>query len=154
MTIKRKMVLPLALALGALGLMLVAQMASATHPRPKGATPLRVSLVPTYKPCAPGVANEQHGAPLAGLSCKPTVQDLTFPVTESCANSPPNPVGPTVGSTCNVSTTANGVVPSSVQDSKRANVEVQTINVNDGGSSGAAGAPDATIFMSQGIFIP
>jgi len=257
MTIKRKMVLPLALALGALGLMLVAQMASATHPRPKGATPLRVSLVPAYKPCAPGVANRQHGAPLAGLSCNPpvqtsnfltvgtgdawpgtiansigsvrldvkatspedvkiavsitdvrckggntvpgfcttantdnasvpdysgqlqatatiritdhfngpvgacgactdpaTVQDLTFPVTESCANSPPNPVGPTVGSTCNVSTSANVVVPSSVQDNKRANVEVQTINVNDGGSSGAAGAPDATPFETQGIFIP
>ena len=40
MTIKRKMVLPLALALGALGLMVVAQLASATHPRPKGATPV------------------------------------------------------------------------------------------------------------------
>ena len=259
MTIKRKMVLPLALALGALGLMVVAQMASATHPRPKGATPLRVSLVPAYVACPNSAppANRQHGAPLAALSCNPpvqtsnfltvgtgdawigtlakgiasvrldvkvtspedvkivssgtdircnganavpgfctnantdnanvpdysgqiqgtatiritdhfngpvgacgactdpaTVQDLTFPVTASCANSPPNPVGPTVGSTCNVSTTANGVVPSSVQDNKRANVEVQTININDGGSSGAAGDPGATLFGTQGIFIP
>ena len=29
---------------GVLGLMVMAQMASATHPRPKGATPLRVSI--------------------------------------------------------------------------------------------------------------
>jgi len=257
MNLKWKLMPLLALAIAAAATMLFGGSASATHPRPKGATPLRVSLAPTYKPCAPGVANEQHGAPLAGLSCSPpvqtssfltvgtgdawpgtianeigsvrldvkatspedvkitssitdvrckggntvpgfcttantdnasvpdysgqiqgtatiritdhfngpigacgactdpaTVQDLTFPVTESCANSPPNPVGPTVGSTCNVATTANGVVPSSVQDNKRAIVEVQTVNINDGGSSGAAGAPDATIFMSQGIFIP
>src|SRR3989442_14168693 len=78
MTIKRKMVLPLALALGALGLMLVAQMASATHPRPKGATPLRVSLVPAYKPCNPTTANRQHGAPLAGVSGYPPGQTSQF----------------------------------------------------------------------------
>src|SRR5438445_2681823 len=250
--------LPLVLAAAAVALVWVLMVgpASATHPRPKGATPIRVANVLAYNPCAPGVANRQHGAPLAGLSCNPpqqvttrlttgtgdawpgtvakgisgtlisvkvtspedvkivssgtdircignsvpgfcstantdnasvpdysgqlggnatiritdhfngpigacgactdpaTVQDLTFPVTTSCANSPPNPVGPTVGSTCNVSTTANGVVPSSVQDNKRAIVETQTINISDGGSTGAGGAPDATIFLSQGIFIP
>jgi hypothetical protein len=73
MTIKRKMVLPLALALGALGFMAVSQIASATHVRPKGATPLRASLVPAYKACAaPG--NRTHGAPLAFPSCAPPVQ--------------------------------------------------------------------------------
>src|SRR4029079_15245181 len=76
MTIKRKMVLPLALALGALGLMVVAQMASATHPRTKGATPLRVSMAVAYKACAS--PNRQHGAPLATLSCNPPVQASSF----------------------------------------------------------------------------
>jgi len=75
MTIKRKMVLPLALALGALGLMVMAQMASATHPRPKGATPLRVSTVPAFKQCT--APNRTHGAPLAFPSCNPPVQTST-----------------------------------------------------------------------------
>ena len=76
MVSKRRLVLPLALALGALGLMVAAQMASATHPRPKGATPLRVSLAVAYKACAS--PNRQHGAPLATLSCNPPVQASNF----------------------------------------------------------------------------
>jgi hypothetical protein len=76
MTIKRKMVLPLALAVGALGLMAVSQIASGSHVRPKGATPLRVSLVPSYKSC--GTPNRTHGAPLAFPSCNPPVQSSNF----------------------------------------------------------------------------
>jgi hypothetical protein len=39
------------------------------YPRPGGATPLRVSLVPAYRQCA--AANRTHGAPLAFASCNP-----------------------------------------------------------------------------------
>lgn len=42
------------------------------YPRPKGATPLRASLVPAYEPC--GAPNRSHGAPLAFPSCNPPVQ--------------------------------------------------------------------------------
>jgi hypothetical protein len=42
------------------------------YPRPKGATPLRTSLVPAYQPCVS--ANRTHGAPLAFPSCNPPVQ--------------------------------------------------------------------------------
>jgi hypothetical protein len=251
MTIKRKMVLPLALALGALGLMVVTQMASATHPRPKGATPLRVSLAVAFKACSS--PNRQHGAPLATLSCNPpvqassfltvgtgdawagttpqsqgsvrldvkttspedvkivssitdvrcignsapgfcstantdnagvpdysgelngtaniritdhyngpigacgacadpaTVQDLAFPVTAGCTTTPG--VG-TIGSTCSANTTANGTVLGSVQDNKRGNVEIQQINVNDGGQDGTAATTGNTLFETQGIWIP
>jgi hypothetical protein len=76
MTIKRKMVLPLALAIGALGLMVVSQLASASHVRPKGASPLRASLVPSFKACA--TPNRTHGAPLAFPSCNPPVQTSNF----------------------------------------------------------------------------
>jgi hypothetical protein len=38
-------------------------------PRPKGATPARVSLVPAYQPCAS--SNRAHGGPLAFPSCAP-----------------------------------------------------------------------------------
>ena len=72
MTIRKRMVLPLALALGAVGVMVMASMASATHPRPKGATPLRVSLVPAYNACS--APNRTHGPPLAFPSCNPPVQ--------------------------------------------------------------------------------
>jgi hypothetical protein len=40
-----------------------------TYPRPKGATPLRVPLVPASKACT--TPNTSHGAPLADGSCAP-----------------------------------------------------------------------------------
>ena len=42
------------------------------YARPKGATPLRVSLVPAYKPCTD--PNRTHGPPLAFPSCNPPLQ--------------------------------------------------------------------------------
>jgi hypothetical protein len=243
MTIKRKMVLPLALAVGALGLMVVSQVASATHVRPKGASPLRASLVPAYKQCT--APNRTHGAPLAFPSCNPPVQtsnsltvgtpdangaaansvgfillkvkgtspedvlitssmtdvrckagvaaavcssanagdgpdysgglqgnatirisdhyngpglneaatvtDIPFPVNSTCANT----ADTAVGGACSVSTTANAVVPGSVKDLQRAVVEIQQLQVNDGGTDGQVSTTaDNTLFEVQGIFIP
>jgi hypothetical protein len=42
------------------------------YPRPRGATPLRVSLVPAFRACT--ASNRTHGAPLAYGSCAPPVQ--------------------------------------------------------------------------------
>ena len=42
------------------------------YPRPKGASPLRASLVPAYQSC--GAPNRTHGAPLAFGSCAPPLQ--------------------------------------------------------------------------------
>ena len=42
------------------------------YPRPKGATPLRVTLVPAFNQCT--VGNRTHGPPLAFGSCNPPVQ--------------------------------------------------------------------------------
>ena len=58
-------------ALAALCLLTVAS-AQATHPRPKGATPTRMSLVPAYAECA--APNHTHGPPLAFASCNPPAQ--------------------------------------------------------------------------------
>jgi len=247
MTIRKKMVLPLALALGVLGAMVMAQMASATHVRPKGATPLRVTLVPAFNACT--APNSTHGAPLAFPSCNPPVQtssyltvgtpdangaasnftgfvklavvagvpgppddsdvklstsltdvrclpatsasvctsanaasgpdysgevqgnatirisdhynggsgtdpatviDIGFPIVTPCSNT-----GSTAtGGTCSISTTANAVVPGSIKDTKRANVEVGQITIDDGGADGVASTADNTRFAVQGIFIP
>ena len=247
MSFKRKMVLPLALAVGALGLMAVSQVASGSHVRPKGASPLRASVVPSFKACA--TPNRTHGAPLAFPSCNPpvqsssfltvgtpdangapansvgsirldvqagvpgppedsdvlikanisdvrctpaggaticnsanaadgpdysgevqgnaiirisdhyngpglneaaTVQDIPFPVNATCTNT----TSTTVGGTCNANTSANAAVPGSVKDTQRAVVELNQLQVNDGGADGQVATADNTLFEVQGIFIP
>jgi len=242
MTIKRKMVLPLALALGVVGLMVVSQIASATHVRPRGATPLRASLVPSYKACA--APNRTHGTPLAFPSCNPPVQqsnfltvgspdangagaqsegsillsvkstspedvlikanitdvrclpatsatvcnsanaadgpdysgqlqgtaqirisdhyngptlteaatvvDIPFPVGATCANT----AATNIGGTCSANTSANAVVPGSVKDAQRGVVEINQLQILDGGADGNTSTLDNTIFEVQGIFIP
>jgi hypothetical protein len=62
--------------LAVLGVMVMAQLAGATHPRPRGATPLHVSLVPSFKQCTS--PNTKHGPPLAFPSCSPPVQTSDF----------------------------------------------------------------------------
>jgi hypothetical protein len=52
--------------------LLMAASAQATHPRPKGASPVYMSLVPAYAAC--GAANRTHGPPLAFASCNPPAQ--------------------------------------------------------------------------------
>ena len=42
------------------------------YPRPKGASPMQVSLVPAYDPCT--APNSTHGAPLSFSSCTPPQQ--------------------------------------------------------------------------------
>jgi hypothetical protein len=74
--VKTRMLMPLTLVLAALGLMVAAQIAGATHARPKGASPLRVPLVPAYNAC--GTPNRTHGPPLAFPSCNPPVQGSSF----------------------------------------------------------------------------
>jgi predicted acyl esterase len=47
-------------------------MANTAYPRPKGATPLYVSLVPAFKECT--APNAEHGPPLSFGSCSPATQ--------------------------------------------------------------------------------
>jgi hypothetical protein len=51
MALKARTVVPLTLAVSAVLMLVVASMASATHPRPKGATPFRVPVVPAFNQC-------------------------------------------------------------------------------------------------------
>ena len=72
MALRARTLVPLTLAVGALLVLVAAEMASASHPRPKGATPLRVPLVPAFNACT--TPNRTHGPPLAFPSCNPPVQ--------------------------------------------------------------------------------
>jgi hypothetical protein len=64
-----------ALVVSVCGMLVMTPMANAGHPRPKGASPLRASLVPAYNACA--TPNRTHGTPLAFPSCNPPVQSST-----------------------------------------------------------------------------
>ena len=244
----RKRMLPLALAVTAVGVLVVASVANATHPRPKSATPTQVSLVPAYNECT--TPNRTHGPPLAFPSCNPPVQtstaltigspdangapanaagslkikvivgvpgppddsdvelsststdirckagvatcgaanaadgadytgevqgdatiritdhfnavapgggtdtatvvDIPFPVTTTCTST----ASTSIGSSCNIATSANTVVPGAVKDQKRAIVEIGQLHVNDGGFDGIIASTPNTLFAVQGIFIP
>ncbi len=62
----------------ALALLALGGSAYAEYARPRGATPLKVPLVPAFQPCTPAGSNSTHGAPLAFPSCNPPVQTSNF----------------------------------------------------------------------------
>jgi Tol biopolymer transport system component len=218
------------------------QPAATGYPRPKGATPVRISLVPGFQSCAS--PNRSHGAPLAFGSCAPpvqtsanltvgspdangaaanfvgfmklgvvagtpgppedsdvtiaaslsdvrckvqlatcaggalsdytgellararlrltdklngssgtepaTVSDFTFPVTIPCAPT----TSTATGSLCSISTTANTLTPGAIRDTKRANAEIDQLQVDDGGPDGLASTADNSQFAVEGVFVP
>jgi len=108
MTTKKRMVLPLALALGALGMMVMASAANATHPRPKGASPLRASMVPAYKACT--VPDRTHGPPLAFPSCLVTPTSWSKLTSGSLTVGSPD-TGPASGAANSIGFLRIGVLP-------------------------------------------
>jgi len=70
-----------------LALAFVANSAIASHEKPLGANPMRISLVPAFEACDPSSADSTHGAPLNFQSCNPPV-----PVS-STVKSGPNSLG-------------------------------------------------------------
>ena len=235
--------------LGALALPLSA---SATHVRPKGATPVSDSLVVAYQPCN-GSGNRLHGGALPFPSCNPPVQSSPWltvgsppnnglpaqfigqasyyacPVMPTCAGqsgniqiifdatgvrcrpalSAANPAlcepgtltgayngevqlvsqiritddnndttpTPTCGTSvacktatmldipfpayaqcldghCNLSTTANAVVPGSIPFGAKMNIQMAQTQILDGGSDGLTGTPGNSLFATEGVFVP
>ena len=64
------------LTAAALLLGIAAGSAFASHARPKAASPIQVSLVPSYTQCT--AANRTHGPPLAFPSCNPPAQTSQY----------------------------------------------------------------------------
>ena len=251
--ITRRRVVPLALAMTALGVLVVASLANAAHMRPKAAAQIKVALVPAFNASTGG---STHGPPLGAPSSSPpvpsglgagigggtpatdgaaqaqgfvkikvfegvvgppdtsdvlitssatdvrcavgagagacgpanspgrpdyigemqgvstiritdhyngapgfttagTVSDLPFSVkavNAGCVSTPAT----TIGATCTANTSANAAVPAAVKTAKRAVVEVNTVNINDGGADGnlTTGVPATSKTATQGIFIP
>jgi Tol biopolymer transport system component len=204
------------------------------YPRPRGATPLRVSLVPAFDECA--APNSSHGGPLAFPSCAAPVQsspyltlgnsetnglptrslgsvryavtigdvEVTASITDvrcrttdvlTCAGGalsdytgeleatskirvtdranshtatipgtmdhfqfpvriPCTATASADGSTCQVATTFNTVLPGAVVDGKRAIWELAQVQVRDGGQDGSANSDDYASFLVQGLLVP
>jgi hypothetical protein len=204
-------------------------------PRPKGATPTRVALVPAFNAC--GVGNRAHGPPLAFPSCNPpvqsssvltsgapdvngapanfsgfvrlkvitgntatetdeadvnlvlsladvrnrptltdyvgnvyaqsiltitdqsnadevpatgTTQPIPYRFTAACVST----ISATTGSTCNVNTTADAIVPGTVIENRRAVWQLGQIEVKDLGPNAIQGDGDDGTFVRQGVFAP
>jgi hypothetical protein len=236
-------------------LLLTAASVQATHPRPKSASPVRMSLVPAYAECA--APNRTHGPPLAFASCNPPAQTSaqatvgTPDAFGGAANSasylllryipdPPffsdvlidsalndvrcvptgarcgtaNASGPadysgemrfsftlritdhwnatapgggtdaatvedftidqampgsggtfawacvqsgstSIGSTCNLRTSLNAIIPGAVKDAKRSIWALDAVQIFDGGADGDGDtAADNTVFARPGVFVP
>jgi plastocyanin len=73
---------------------------------------------------------------------------FTFPI-------PCLPTGDSgVGSTCEITTSADAVAPGAVPEGKSSNWEVGKVQVFDGGADDVAATAGNTLFMSQGVFAP
>jgi hypothetical protein len=53
-----------------------------------------------------------------------------------------------------VSTSFNAISAGSVVQGKRATWQLDGVQVFDGGASGVAGSSDATLFETEGLFVP
>jgi hypothetical protein len=86
-----------------------------------------------------------------------TVSDLNFNAPITCVSTPT-----TIGATCNIVSSANGIMPGATSGGKRANWELGQIETRDAGPNGTGydscpgtcGDGDETTFERQGIFIP
>ena len=84
-----------------------------------------------------------------GGTISATVEDLQFNFTLACAL-----VATPIGSTCQVHTSFNAVVPGASAAAKRASTELGQMVVRDGGPDGVASTATNSDFMRSGIFVP
>lgn len=80
-----------------------------------------------------------------------TVLDIGLPVNLPCAAT----AATDTGGTCLVNTTVDAVIPTdAVRDGKRAVIEIQQVQVRDGGPDGATATAPNRLFAVQGLFVP
>jgi Tol biopolymer transport system component len=80
-----------------------------------------------------------------------TAQDIPYSYTIPCAST----TDTTIGASCDLTTTADTLVPGTIGEGKRAVWELGQLRVFDGGSDGLAStAAGNTLFEVQGIFVP
>jgi hypothetical protein len=83
-----------------------------------------------------------------GLPATATEYDLRIPL--NCAPT----ADPSLGSTCNVGTSANALFAGFVVEQRQTVVQAFRVRVDDAGNNGVPGDSDDRIFSTQGIFAP
>jgi hypothetical protein len=78
-----------------------------------------------------------------------TVQEFDFPIKFGCS---PFTVGG--GSTCQITTTFNTVLPGAMPSGQRMNIQIGAVRVIDGGKDGDVSTQGNTTFVEQGVFNP
>jgi WD40 repeat protein len=139
------------------------------YARPKGATPLRLSLVPSYKQCTS--PNNTHGAPLSNGSCAPpqlTSSQLTVGTPDSngmrttmdayiqLTTIVDNPATPADEADIKITATANDVFNKDLSDdsgSLRAELPVRITDKNNSPAPGGTGA-GTTVPFQFGFDVP
>ena len=86
----------------------------------------------------------------ASLTDPATATDLPFSVPVPCI---PN-ADATMGSSCNLTTTADAVLAGLVVEGKRTIWQLGPLEVRDGGADGDADTAPNTTFLHQGLFAP
>jgi Tol biopolymer transport system component len=79
-----------------------------------------------------------------------TTIDLNFSVPVGCTPT----ANVTIGSSCNVSATADGVLPGAIQEGKEQVLQVSRLRVDDAGLDGVRGNSDDRLFLQQGVYNP
>ena len=86
-----------------------------------------------------------------GQDTPATTNDVPFGITIPCASTPSG----TIGSNCNVTTSADAVTVNSVREGRRTVWGLGSVQVFDGGADGDADtAGDNTLFAVQGTYVP
>jgi hypothetical protein len=98
-----------------------------------------------------------NAAPPGGATEAATVQDFTMDLPQAtgphwgCVQS----ASTAIGSTCDLDTSLNALIPAASQGGKRAVWELHAVRICDGGADGDGGTvADNTVFARPGIFIP
>jgi WD40-like Beta Propeller Repeat len=92
---------------------------------------------------------DRDNAPSPGVGAGTTV-DIPYVFTVPCTETTGN-----IGSTCEVGTTADAVLPGAVKEKLRAIWQLGQVEVLDGGPDGDVDtAANSQVFLRQGIFIP
>jgi hypothetical protein len=100
------------------------------------------------------VTDRHNNATAGGTGDSGTVIDIPFPVDVQCLANPTGGLPTAIGATCAAVTRVNAIVPGAIQPGKRGNWGIEAVQVYDGGPGGVAGAPDASVFLRQGVFVP
>jgi hypothetical protein len=99
----------------------------AAYPRPRGASPMRASLVPAYRPC--DTPNSTHGAPLDHPSCTPP--QLVSP---NLTVGTPDANGAQVNAFANVLYRVQAGNPSNTTDDADVRIDVRATDVREAGN--------------------